>query len=131
MVAILKHRIAKIEARMAELVAADPEMATLDRRLRIAAASPPSQAWPPLRATAASAWAAVSSAAADPSCGRCFYIAALRASRRCAAFKEFHACLQGAGKPVKAALVAIARKLLVTLIAMLAASADYRRHSSH
>ena len=75
-VATLKRRIAKIEARMAELVATDPEMATLDRRLRtapgvgpvaaatliaemselgqrdrrhIAAASPPSRARPPSR----------------------------------------------------------------------------------
>ena len=57
------------------------------------------------------------------------YIAALHASRRCAAFKEFRARLQGAGKPVKAALVATARKLLVTLNAMLATSTDYGRHS--
>jgi hypothetical protein len=47
MVAILKRRIARIEARMAEFVAADPEMAALDRRLRtdpgvgpVAAATP-------------------------------------------------------------------------------------------
>ena len=57
------------------------------------------------------------------------YIAALHASRRCAAFKEFRARLQGAAKPVKAVLVATARKLLVTLNAMLAAGTDYRRHS--
>ena len=55
-------------------------------------------------------------------------IAALRASRRCAVSKEFRARLQGAGKPVKAALVATARKLLVTLNAMLAPGTDHRRH---
>ena len=54
------------------------------------------------------------------------YLAALQASRRSAAFKEFRQRLAGAGKPVKAALTATARKLLVTLNAMLATGTDYQ-----
>ena len=152
MVAILKRRIAKIEARMAELVAADPEMATLDRRLRTAPGVGPVVAatliaeLPELgqrdrRRIAALAGLAPIARDSGKRMGRrvigggrsivrtMLYIAALHASRRCAAFKEFRARLQGAGKPVKAALVAIARKLLVTLNAMLAAGTDYRRHN--
>ena len=52
------------------------------------------------------------------------YIAALRASRWCPTFKEFRARLQTAGKPVKAALIATAQKLLVALNAMIATGTD-------
>lgn len=54
------------------------------------------------------------------------YIAALHASRRCAVFKAFRDRLEAAGKPVKAAITATARKFLGVLNAMLAAGADYR-----
>lgn len=54
------------------------------------------------------------------------YIAALHASRWCQAFEEFRAQLQTAGKPVKAALIAKARKLLVTLNTMIATGTDYQ-----
>ena len=54
------------------------------------------------------------------------YLAALQASRRSAIFREFRARLQAAGKSVKATLTATARKLLVTLNAMVASGTDYR-----
>ena len=54
------------------------------------------------------------------------YLAALQASRHSAIFREFRARLQAAGKSVKATLTATARKLLVTLNAMVASGTDYR-----
>jgi transposase len=41
-------------------------------------------------------------------------------------FSRFRDRLQAAGKSAKAAIIATARKLLVTLNAMLAAGSDYR-----
>jgi transposase len=55
------------------------------------------------------------------------YLAALQASRRRALFKDFRHRLQAGGKPVKAAVVATARKLLGVLNAMLASGADFRQ----
>jgi transposase len=54
------------------------------------------------------------------------YIAALRASRRCHVFMAFRSRLSAAGKPVKAAITATARKLLTVVNAMLATGVDYR-----
>ena len=54
------------------------------------------------------------------------YIAALHASRRSATFNAFRSRLEKAGKPVKAAITATARKLLGVLNAMLANGTDYR-----
>ena len=54
------------------------------------------------------------------------YLAALQASRRSPDFIQFRERLQAAGKSVKAAIIATARKLVVTLNAMIAAGADYR-----
>jgi transposase len=47
------------------------------------------------------------------------YMAALNAVRRADPFKTFYARLRKAGKPAKLALIAVARKLLATLNAML------------
>jgi transposase len=58
------------------------------------------------------------------------YLAALQASRRCAVFKAFRERLRAAGEPVKAALTATARKLLVTLNDMCATNTDYRQTQS-
>lgn len=53
------------------------------------------------------------------------YIAALQASIHDPTFRAFRQRLQAAGKSVKQCLVATARKLLVTLNAMLKAGTDY------
>lgn len=130
---------------MAEPVAADPEMAAVDCRLRTApgdgpivaatliaeipelgqltaAASRPSRARPPLRATGPGAWATAPSAAAVRSSGRC------SPSPRCTRRADAPSSRSStpAGKPAKAALVATARKLHTTLDAMLATGTDYR-----
>lgn len=47
------------------------------------------------------------------------YLAALQASRRCARFIAFRARLEAAGKTAKQAIIAVARKLLTILNAML------------
>ncbi len=54
------------------------------------------------------------------------YLAAFQASRRAPEFIHFREYLQAAGKSVKAAIIATARKLVVTLNAMLASGTDYR-----
>ena len=53
------------------------------------------------------------------------YLTALQASRRSYTFARFRSPLEAAGKPVKAALTATARKLFITLNAMLANQSDY------
>ncbi|MGK7871622.1 transposase, partial [Falsiroseomonas sp. E2-1-a20] len=58
------------------------------------------------------------------------YLAALQASRRSTSFSRFRGRLQDAGKSVKASIIATARKLLVTLNAMLAASSGYRAETA-
>ena len=55
--------------------------------------------------------------------------AALHASRRCPVFMAFRSRLIAAGKPVKAAITATARKLLSVVNAMLANGVDYREVS--
>ena len=59
------------------------------------------------------------------------FIAGLHASRRDATFRDFRMRLEAAGKPVKAAITATARKLLTVLNAMLAAGTDYRPVTSN
>jgi transposase len=54
------------------------------------------------------------------------YIAGLHASRRDPAFGAFRMRLEAAGKPVKAAIIATARKLLTVLNAMLVSGTDYQ-----
>lgn len=148
-IAILDRRIAKVEARMTARVAADPALAAIDRRLRTAPGAGPIVAatliaeLPELgqldrrRIAALAGLAPVARDSGKRSGPRSIgggravvrtilYLAALQASRRSAAFKEFRDRLDTAGKPVKAALTATARKLLVTLNAMLARGTDYR-----
>lgn len=55
------------------------------------------------------------------------YMAALNAVRRADPFKTFYARLRQAGKPAKLALVAVARKLLTTLNAMMRDRKPYLR----
>jgi transposase len=148
-VALLDRRIARVEARMADLVAADPDPAAIDRRLRTAPGVGPIVAATliaelpelgQLGRRSIAALAGLAPVARDsgrrsgprsigggrPVVRTILYLAALQASRRAEAFKQFRNRLQAAGKPVKAALIATARKLLVALNAMLAAEADYR-----
>ena len=54
------------------------------------------------------------------------YMAALNAVRRADPFKAFYAKLRNAGKPAKLALIAVARKLLTILNAMMRDRKPYR-----
>ena len=69
--------------------------------------------------------------AAGPSCARCWSPPCMRRADAPSSriLKNCRARLQGAGKPAKAALVATACKLLVTLDAMPAADTDHCRTS--
>lgn len=60
---------------------------------------------------------------------RALYLAAFIASRHDPVFKAFRARLQQAGKPVKLAITACARKLLTILNAMLRTEQDYRKQT--
>ena len=55
------------------------------------------------------------------------YMAALNAIRRADRFKAFYQKLRDAGKPGKLALIAVARKLLTTLNAMVRDNQTYRK----
>ena len=146
---VLDRRIAKIEKRMTALVAADPEMAAIDRRLRtipgvgaVVAATLIAElpelgqldrrriaslvGLAPVARDSGKRSAPRALAGGRPIVRTVLYIAALHASRWCPAFKDFRARLQSAGKPVKVALIATARKLLVTLNAMIATGTDYQ-----
>lgn len=106
----------------ATLIAELPELGQLDRR-RIAAIV----GLAPVARHGGKPSAPRAIAGGRPVVRTVLYLAALQASRRCATFKAFRERLQTAGKPAKAALTATARKLLVTLNAMLAANTDYRK----
>ena len=148
LIAVLDRRIAKVEAQMATLVKADPEMQIVARRLQTAPGVGPIVAatliaeMPELgqldrrRIVALAGLAPIardsgkrvgprSIGGGRPVVRTILYLAALQASRRSAVFREFRDRLRLAGKPTKAALIATARKLLVTLNAMVATSADY------
>jgi transposase len=53
------------------------------------------------------------------------FIAALHAARRCPDLKAFAERIQSQGKPRKLALIAVARKLLIRLNAMLRDNTEY------
>ena len=148
LIALLDRRITKVETLMTALVKADPEMQAIDQRLRTAPGVGPIVAatlmaeMPELgqldrrRIAALAGLAPIaresgrrvgprSIGGGRPVVRTILYLAALQASRRCRVFREFRQRLQLAGKPTKAALTATARKLLVTLNAMLATGADY------
>lgn len=150
LIAVLDRRIAKADERMAALIAADPELAEIDRRVKTVPGVGPVVAatliaeLPELgrldrRRIAALAGLAPIARDSGKRLGRrtigggrpivrtMLYIAALHASRRCPVFKTFRSRLAAAGKPVKAAITATARKLLCVLNAMLATGTDYRK----
>jgi transposase len=148
-IAVLDRHIDKVEARMTAAVAAEAELASIDRRLQTAPGVGPIVAatliaeLPELghidrrQIAALAGLAPVARDSGKKSGPRAIaggravvrtvlYLAALQASRRSAIFREFRARLQAAGKSVKATLTATARKLLVTLNAMVASGTDYR-----
>jgi transposase len=148
LIAVLDRRIAKVEAQMAVLVKTDPEMQAVDRRLQTAPGVGPIVAatllaempelgqldrrriaalagLAPIARDSGKRVAPRSVGGGRPIVRTILYLAALQASRRSATFRDFRQRLQHAGKPTKAALTATARKLLVTLNAMLAAGTDY------
>lgn len=106
----------------ATLIAELPKLGQLDRR-RIAALV----GLAPVARDSGKHSARRSIAGGRPVVRTVLYRAALHASRWCPAFKAFRSRLQTTGKPVKAAITATARKLLVTLNAMLAKGTHYEQ----
>jgi transposase len=148
LIAVLDRRIPKTDAHMAALIAADPELAAVDRRLKTVPGVGPVVAatliaeLPELgrldrRRIAARAGLAPIARDSGKRLGRrtigggrpvvrtLLYIAALHASRRCQVFAAFRSHLIAAGKPVKSALTATAPKLLGVLNAVLTTGTDY------
>lgn len=148
-IALLERRIAKVEARMTGLVEANPDLAAIDRRLRTAPGVGPIVAATliaelpelgQLDRRGIAALVGLAPVARDsgrrsgprsigggrPVVRTILHLAALQASRRSDPFIRCRERLQAAGKSVKAAIIATARKLVVTLNAMLASGTDYR-----
>jgi transposase len=147
-IAFLGRRIARFDARIAELVTGDEAFARTARRLRTAPGIGPVVAatliaeLPELgrldrrRIAALVGLAPVARdsgkrnspraiAGGRPVLRRMLYLAALQASRRHPRFMAFRARLQDQGKPPKVAIIAVARKLLATLNAMLRSQTDF------
>lgn len=147
-IAELSRRIKAFDARIAKLIAADADLAKTDRRLRTAPgvgavvaatliAEAPELGRIDRRAVAALVGLApVACDSGKRSAPRAIaggrgalrsllYVAALQATRRDPAFAAFRERLKAKGKRTKVAIVAVARKLLVVLNAMLAANKDY------
>lgn len=144
---LVRHRAAT-EARIATLIAADPalaetarllqsvpgigpaiaatilarlpEIGTLDRRkLASLAGLAPQACDSGLARGKRRVWGG------RPSLTRALYLAAFIASRHDPNVKAFRAKLQAAGKPVKVAIIACARRLLTTLAAMIRDRKEY------
>lgn len=149
-IAVLDGRINKANERMVALIAADPELADIDRRMKTVPGVGPVVAatliaeMPELgrldrRKIAALAGLAPIARDSGKRLGRrtigggrpvvraMLYMAALQASRRCPTFKTFRSRLADAGKPPKVTIIATARKLLGALNAMMANGTDYRK----
>ena len=145
---LLDRRIARVEARIAELVAGDEAFARTEQCLRTAPGIGPVVAailiaeLPELghlnRRTIA-ALAGLAPVARDsgkrtrsraiaggrPAVRRMLYLAALQASLHHPRFKAFRARLQNNGKAPKQAIIAVARKLLTILNAMIRTQTDF------
>ncbi len=147
-IAFLDRHVARVEARIAELVAEDEAFAGIERRLRTAPGIGPVVAailiaeLPELghldrRGIAALVGLAPVArdsgkrnppraiAGGRPVLRSMLYLAALQASRRHPMFMAFRARLQDQGKPTKVAIIAVARKLLTILNAMLRSHTDF------
>lgn len=149
LILLLERRIEKVETRIAEIIRSSPELAETDRRLQsvpgvgtIVAttlmAELPEIGTTDRRKIAALAGLAPIARNSGQRNGRrvigggratvrtVLYLAALHASRHSATFRVFRQKLQEAGKPVKTALTATARKLLSVLNSMVADGTYFR-----
>ena len=147
-IAFLGRRIARFDARIAKLVTEDAAFARTERRLRTAPGIGPVVAatlnaeLPELghldrrRIAALAGLAPVARdsgkrtrsraiAGGRPVVRRMLYLAALQASRHHPRFKAFRARLEEQGKSAKQAIIAVARKLLTILNAMIRDEADF------
>lgn len=150
LVAVLERHIAAVEAEIEALLAADAELAEQSRRLRAVPGIGPVVAavliarLPELGQLGRRQIASLAGLAphADDSglrrgkrriwggradVRRALYMAGFTASRYDPTLKAFRHRLEAAGKPVKLAITACARKLLTILNAMFRDQADYRR----
>jgi transposase len=148
LIVVLQRRIVKIEKEMVRLVNADQELAEVNDILQSAPGVGPIVAatliseLPELGRVdrrAIAALAGLAPVARDsgkrsgpraieggrPVVRTILYLAGLHASRASSNFGEFRKRLEGAGKRPKAAIIATARKLLVTLNAMIATGQRY------
>ena len=144
----LSAEITRLGKRIAELVAADDEMARDGRRLRTAPGVGPVVAaallaWMPelgrLDRRRVAALAGLAPVARDsglrsparrivggrPVVRSMLYLAGLQASRRDPGLKAFRERLEARGRTPKQAIIAVARKLLTILNAMLRTGQDY------
>ncbi len=144
----LDRRIARFEAEIAALIAADPALAATARRLQTAPGIGPTVAATLLAEAAElgkldrreiAALAGLAPVANDsgrrrgprtirggrPVLRAMLYLAALQASRYAPRFKAFRDRLEAAGKTAKQAIIATARKLLVVLNAMERSARDF------
>jgi transposase len=149
LIAVLDRRIAKAEQLMATIIAADPELNGIDHRLKTVPGIGPVVAATliaelpelgrldrrriaalaglvPIARDSGKRYGRRTIGGGRPVVRTMLYIAALHASRRCPVFRAFRSRLAVAGKPVKAAITATARKLLSVVNAMLATGVDYR-----
>lgn len=149
LILLLERRIEKVETRIAEIIRSSPELAETDHRLQsvpgvgtIVAATLMAEL-PEIGTTdrrKIAALAGLAPIARDSGQrnerrviggGRAtvrtaLYLAALHASRHSAMFRAFRQKLQEAGKPVKAALTATARKLRSVLNSVVADGTCFR-----
>jgi transposase len=148
LITVLKRRIARIEAAMVKLVSANAELGKLSDILQSAPGVGPVVAatliaeLPELGRVdrrAIASLAGLAPVARDsgkrsgprtigggrPVVRMMLYLAGLHASRASTAFGDFRSRLEKAGKRPKSAIIATARKLLVTLNAMVAAGQRY------
>ena len=147
-IALLKRRIARVEARIAALVAEDEAFARIERCLRTAPGIGPvvaailvaelpelgSLKRRPIAALVGLAPVARDSgkrnpprsiAGGRPVLRRMLYLAALQASRRHPRFIAFRAHLENQGKAPKVAIIAVAHKLLTIINAMIRNQTDF------
>ena len=148
LIVVLQRRIVKIEKEMVKLVKSDQELSKVNDILQSAPGVGPIVAATLLSERpelghvdrrAIAALAGLAPVARDsgkrsgpraigggrPVIRTILYLAGLHASQASSNFKGFRKRLEGAGKRPKAAIIATARKLLVTLNAMIASGQKY------
>jgi transposase len=149
LILLLERRIEKAEAKIVEIIQSSPELAEADRMLQsvpgvgmivsatLMAELPEIGTIDRRKIAALAGLAPIARDSGQRQAKRVIgggratvrtvlYLAALHASRHSATFKAFRRKLQDAGKPVKAALTATARKLLCVLNSMMAENAYFQ-----